>query len=181
MLTSNQNLDHRSSKGCQHTNNRCPQSLQFFVLCEGAPNKDNIVDYAELNIRRGSYVNISQEMSPFCNASSNCAVEVLHRATFYEAFTTMCESDILVTSTSGFAWSASVLCDVPMTVALPWGSSYHGIQNVIHVLNNHSLWRHSTALLLEDGLPHTYQRMLHRKTARERSRKDSNSPFFLSL
>ena len=174
-------LDHTSSKGCKDTNNRCPHRLQFLLFCEGAPNKDNIADYMELNVRKVSYVNISQEMSPFCNASSNCAVEVLHNASFYEAFTTMCESDILVTSTSGYAWSASVLCDVPMTVGFPWGSKYHGIQNVIHVLNNHSLWRHSTALLLEDGLPHTYQRMLHRKTARERRRKDNKSPYFLSL
>jgi len=53
-----------------------------------------------------------------CGLASGCRVSVLWQASFFEAFTTMCESDILVTSTSGFAWVAGALCTPPMTVGI---------------------------------------------------------------
>lgn len=48
-------------------------------------------------------VDIHKELDVYCNASknSNCEVTVLAGASFLTSFVSMCEADVLITSTSG--------------------------------------------------------------------------------
>ena len=140
---------------CTHYN------IQIFILCEGSTDNQTIADYFEHNVRQTKYVNINQEMQPYCNRTNDCTVEVLWDADFYESFVVMCETDVLITSTSGFAWSAAVLCNPPLTLAFPWGSTYEEVDNVVEVKAHSPLWL-STAKIGLPRLHSAWDRMLRR-------------------
>ena len=50
------------------------------------------------------------------------------------AFHTMCQSDILITGTSGFSHLAALLCDKPLVLAIPFWLTYDCIPKAIYLL-----------------------------------------------
>ena len=127
--------------------------IHFFLLAEGSTSSDTIVEYDENNAHNQHTLNVTSTLSDVCNAGTKCSVETLLNASFFQSFTAMCQADVLVTSTSGFAWAAGAFCTPPMTVAIPAWNSFNGFENVVHVkaVNSCPLYSSKCSGVLEQG------------------------------
>ena len=127
--------------------------IHFFLLAEGSTNSDMIVEYDEHNAHNQFMLNVTSLLSDACNLENKCNIETLYNASFFESFTAMCQADVLVTSTSGFAWTAGALCTPPMTIAVPAWDSYNSFENVVYVkpINNCPLYSNQCIGNLEGG------------------------------
>jgi hypothetical protein len=102
--------------------------VSLFFLCEGAENSYSISEYRQDNLHQSYAVNLTEHLGSVCNASTGCSMEVLWKADLLQSFTAMCESDVLVTSTSGFSFVAAALCEPKMTLAIHFSSTYDSIR-----------------------------------------------------
>ena len=93
--------------------------ISIFLLAEGSSDGDSVLEYEEKDAHSHFMLNATSALLDVCNATESCQQRVLYSLSFFEAYTAMCEADVLITSTSGFAWVAGALCTPPMTVALP--------------------------------------------------------------
>lgn len=66
---------------------------------------------------------------------------------------TLCSSDIVITSTSGFSHLSAILCEKPGILAVPFWHSYEGIPNLITELTAH---RNSDNSIIKLELPATF-------------------------
>ena len=127
----------RSNSGNAYWESYRPISI--FILCEGAQDDRQIIEYNENNPHRTYKRDAVMDLAKECSSFSKCTLEVLWNASYLEAFHSMCTSDILVTSTSGFSWVASALCNPPMTVGIKFSNDFEGIRNVVHVKSKNNL------------------------------------------
>jgi hypothetical protein len=102
--------------------------IRVFFLCEGAVNNYSIVEYDKMDFHKSQHINLLTDLGGVCNKEKACSMEVLHQADFLQSFTAMCESDVLVTSTSGFPFVASALCEPKMILGIRFSASYDGIK-----------------------------------------------------
>jgi uncharacterized protein YydD (DUF2326 family) len=102
--------------------------LKIYFLCEGAKNSDTVVEFQQNDLQKAYELNTSTILSSFCNEGNKCRYEVLWSASFLQSFTTMCESDVIITGTSGFSYLAAALCEPKMTVAIPLISSFETVR-----------------------------------------------------
>lgn len=105
--------------------------VKVFALCEGAPNNHTLI---ELYIPTHYIFEVDlyeKERSTFIHD-----IEVVPEKNMLQAFTALCDADILVTSPSAFPYLAAALCDPKLIVAipLPGGLSYDHMKNVVHVV-----------------------------------------------
>jgi len=128
---------------------RSPVLVSF--LCEGAGSSHTVRDYHEHNVKASRQVNVTEELADVCNSRTLCKSQVLWDADFYQSFVAMCDSDVLVTSTSGYAWTASTLCAPALTVSFPWGSTYEGLENVVPVSSSGPLWSSRSSAFLANA------------------------------
>ena len=108
------------------------KSIQIYILSEDAIDENHIVEYDSINPRELFNFNITAHMLPYCNDNTNCKLKVVgNKFNFLEAFSMMCESKVVVTSPSGFAWLAAMFCDPELTVAFPLATSYEGLSHEV--------------------------------------------------
>ena len=96
--------------------------IHIFVLCEGGGQRNGIVENGEILPARA--------VSHRCEEDPRCSVSIFDQDPL-KSLAVMCQSDVLVTSRSGFSHLASSLCARGITVALPFWHSYHTSQNVV--------------------------------------------------
>jgi hypothetical protein len=152
-----------------------PLPISFFILAEGSKDSGTVMEYDEANPHILHPLNITLVLGDVCTAKSMCKVEVLWQASFYESFTVMCEADVLVTSTSGFAWVAGALCVNPMTVGIEGWNDFEAFANVVPIKPQGPLWAHSTTVLLE-GIDEGWRQMLSSRIRRRSGSRVVLSP-----
>jgi len=151
--------------------------VKVFILCEDSIDNDTILEYNENNPNRDfKKINVSHDLSSVCSSTSttsgSCEVNVVWDADIYEAVTIMCEADILVTSTSGFAWAAAAFCSPPLTISFPWGNTYDEIDNVLPVaLGNVPLWSANTRVWLPQLNNTSWMKMIQLRKERRKDRQ----------
>ena len=133
--------------------------ISFFILAEGSKDSETVLEYDEDNPHILHPLNITAILGDVCNSTNMCIAEVLWEASFYESFTVMCEADILVTSTSGYAWVAGALCVNPLTVGIEGWNDFKAFANVVPIKPQGPLWAHSTTVRL-DGIYQGWAQML---------------------
>jgi hypothetical protein len=102
--------------------------LRIFFLCEGSRDSQSLLEYRQTELHKTYFVNVQQELAGVCNRSNACSAEVLHQATLLQSFAAMCESDVLITGTSGFSFVAAALCEPRMTIAVPLYNNFDSIR-----------------------------------------------------
>ena len=106
------------------------KEVKVFALCEGAPNNHTLI---ELYIPTHYLfeVDLKEKSNPVLRN-----IEVIQESSLLQAFTALCDADILVTSPSAFPFLAATLCDPKLVVAipLPGGLSYDHMKNVVNVI-----------------------------------------------
>jgi len=82
--------------------------VRVFVVTENAPNAHSIVDYDGTS-EVMYYTNVSRFFQDVCSPANNCSVHVLSepRVSSLQAFSTMCTSQILLPTASGFSHLAA--------------------------------------------------------------------------
>lgn len=109
--------------------------IKIFFLCEGAEDESHVAEYAPWDLHATFPVDVHELLHEFCNPSLDCSALVLYNESnyggFLEAFSAMCEADILITSPSGYPFTASLFCEPKITVAIKLGMDYSGINNVV--------------------------------------------------
>ena len=109
--------------------------IKIFFLCESSTDEDHLAEYAPWDLHATFPVDVHELLHEFCNPSLDCAAHVLFNESNYQgflhAFTAMCEADILITSPSGYPFTASLFCEPKITVAIKLGMDYSGIKNVV--------------------------------------------------
>ena len=91
-------------------------------------------------------------MLRYCNGNNNCKLTVVgNQFNYLEAFSMMCESNVLVTSPSGFSWLAAMFCDPKLTVAFPLASSYDGLSHEVIIpkpaKEGHHFWEQNIDMI----------------------------------
>lgn len=97
--------------------------VSVFFLCEGAMDEHHVVEYSQtahqimvqLDLRKTS--TFSEPSN--CTAATRCSGRTLVGVDAMAALSAMCASDVLLTSPSSFPWVAAVLCEPPVTLAVP--------------------------------------------------------------
>ena len=119
------------------------RKMSVFFLCEGAPDKNHVIDFNEMNPRQTFSVDLQStlDQKSNCNQQTNCFGEAIVDSTFLSSFTAMCEADVLVSSLSSYPWSAAALCEPPVTLAIPFSQSYDGIEGVALVKPSMQYWK----------------------------------------
>ena len=123
-------IDHLKLLGETRMIEVASKPVKVFALCEGAPNNHTLI---ELYIPTHYLfeVDLYEEESQLLRN-----IEVVPEKSMLQAFTTLCDADILVTSPSAFPYLAAALCDPKLIVAIPLngGLSYDHMKNVVHVI-----------------------------------------------
>lgn len=135
------------------------QPISFFFLCEGSKDSKHIIEFDKYDQHKLFPVDISSQLHDVCNKDTLCDTEVLWDASFLESFTSMCISDVLITSTSGFSWTSAVFCEPKLTLGIKFSQDYDGIANVVNVEPHDHLWQWQTKVRL-DGLEEKWQNMI---------------------
>jgi hypothetical protein len=102
--------------------------MKIFFLCEGAQNDYSIMEFDAGNLHHLYPINVTTHLGEACNETNACSMEVLWKADLLQSFTAMCDSDVLVTSTSGYPFVASALCEPKLTLAIHFSSNYDAIR-----------------------------------------------------
>lgn len=103
--------------------------LTVFALCEGVSNNHTIL---EISIPTHSAYEVDTRQF---NIPGISTFEVIPEKNILEAFTAMCDADVLITSPSAFSFLPAALCNPKLTIALPlfYGFSYENLNNVLSV------------------------------------------------
>lgn len=154
------------------------RSIRIYLLCEGAVDTFHIAEYDQSITERGFPPNAKRKiyqldiraaLRDVCTESINCTATVLHDAPFLSSFTTLCEADVLVTSTSGFSWPPAALCQPPLTIGVPFSLSWQGVARVVPIqLQGGALWREDAVLSLP-GITDAWVNMLGILVSRNRT------------
>lgn len=136
--------------------------ISIFFLCEGSPDASHVLEFDQIDPHRLFSYNVVENLAGVCNPQTNCSAQVLPHASFLTSFTLLCESHVLVASTSGFSWSAAALCEPPITIAIRLSQDYEGINNHIDVVttNGNKLWNPNTKVQLP-GYERLWDKMLN--------------------
>ena len=126
--------------------------INIYILCEGAIDENHVVEFDESNPRDLFDLNISASMYKYCNPNTNCSLKVMgSKFNILESFTAMCESDVFVSSPSGFSWITALLCDPELTIAFPLGGSFDGLSHEVifprPADKEHYLWESNINLI----------------------------------
>ena len=87
--------------------------VSIYILTEKAPDTNSILDY-NLTTNKEFIVNVKHQLYDVCNIHILCNIYIMSDETSaLSSFTIMCESDVLVTTASGFSHFAAELCPNP--------------------------------------------------------------------
>ena len=111
--------------------------VKIFFITEGSPNNDIIID-VDTNTGKSTQISVKKSLMGICdnNTNSLCSTHVFtdNEITALQSFTVFCESDVLVTSKSGFAHLASMLCPPKLVIAIPFWCPYDIPQDPLNVV-----------------------------------------------
>jgi hypothetical protein len=122
--------------------------VKIYALCEGAPNNHTLIELW-IPTHYLFEIDLLEQTNHLLRD-----IEVIAESSFLQAFTALCDADILVTSPSAFPYLAAALCDPKLTVAipLPGGISYDHMKNVVHVIPLNDTLSHTGSRAHIEGL-----------------------------
>jgi hypothetical protein len=102
--------------------------IRIFFLCEGSRDSVSVLEYNQTELHKTYFLNVQVALKDICNSSNACSAEVLYQSDLLQSFAAMCESDVLITGTSGFSFVAAALCEPRMTIAVPLYNRFDNIR-----------------------------------------------------
>lgn len=99
--------------------------VKIFFLTEQAPDQDHILDF-HASTGKLNKLNVTHALLDSCNPLTHCSTRVLtdDEASALQTFSAFCESDVLLTTASGFSHLAAVLCRPKLVISVPFWCPY---------------------------------------------------------
>mmetsp|Transcript_29654 Transcript_29654/g.28379 ORF Transcript_29654/g.28379 Transcript_29654/m.28379 type:complete len:230 (-) Transcript_29654:298-987(-) len=150
--------------------------ISIFLLSEDSPSNGNQIIEHDLGIINGTYfLNATDELISTCNNHTRCSIQVLPGSTSaLSSFTSMCDSDILISGTSSFSLLAVALCQPSLSLAVQFGTDFKGLQNIIEIgpsFKAYPMWHQNTTA----SVNLTELRRLFKRIVDKRQNKNNDS------